>query len=363
MHSSNIQYLPRLDHLRGLAALIVFTYHLYHHFYHGWQPNPDAWYLGLMVEGHTGVGLFFVLSGFIFMLISLKNGAIRYGDFMRNRFLRIFPLFLFVFFVAISIGRNDFRAADVLYLFFSNLGLAPTSGSFITGAAWTISVEFTFYAIFPFLALAATAKGISYLPRLVLILLLFKLGAYFASPAPKHMLYSTLLGRMDQFLIGMMAAMVYQRALQAGWLRHWLWLPASLLLVWAGVGAMAHFFSYQAPEQQQPWWILWPTLEALIWAGVTLAYLCTSLQLPNLLAKLLGLMGQVSYSWYLLHALILWLWTQLQGPLEWFDSFTLNLLANWLVLGVISLVFAKLSYHTLEEPFLGMRRRYAKEAE
>lgn len=126
---------------------------------------------------------------------------------------------------------------------------------------------------------------------------------------------------------------------------------------------MAHFFSYQAPEQQQPWWILWPTLEALIWAGVTLAYLCTSLQLPNLLAKLLGLMGQVSYSWYLLHALILWLWTQLLGPLEWFDSFTLNLLANWLVLGVISLVFAKLSYHTLEEPFLGMRRRYAKEAE
>lgn len=360
MQSSNIQYVPRLDHLRGLAALIVFTYHIYHHFYHNWKPNPEAWYLGLMVEGHTGVGLFFVLSGFIFMLISLNNGPIRYGDFMRNRFLRIFPLFLFVFFVAISVGRNDFRAADVLYLFFSNLGLAPTSGSFITGAAWTISVEFTFYAVFPFLALAVADKGKTYLPRLVLILLLFKLGAYFASPAPKHMLYSTLLGRMDQFLIGMMAAMVYQQVKERGMLQQWYWLPLSLFVAWGGVGAMAHFFSYQAPLQQEPWWVVWPTVEALIWASVTLAYLCTSLQAPRLVEKLLGLMGQVSYSWYLLHALILWLWSQLIGPIEWLDSFMPNLILNWLILGGVSLAFAKLSYHTLEEPFLSMRRRYVE---
>ncbi|WP_010323503.1 acyltransferase family protein [Marinobacterium stanieri] len=357
MQSSNIQYLPRLDHLRGLAAMIVFTYHLYHHFYHNWQPNPDAWYLGLMVEGHTGVGLFFVLSGFIFMLISLKNGEIRYGDFMRNRFLRIFPLFLFVFFVAISIGRNNFGAADVLYLFFSNLGQAPTSGSFITGAAWTISVEFTFYAIFPFLAMAVADKGATYLPRLVLILLLFKLGAYFINEAPKHMLYSTLLGRLDQFLIGMMAAMIYLRAQEKGWLQQWYWLPLSLLAVWAGVGVMAHFFSYQAQEQHEPWWVLWPTFEALLWAGVCLAYLCTSLQLPRFLNAVLELMGQVSYSWYLLHALILWLWSQLIGPIS-VGSFGIDLLLNWLVIGSLSLAFAKLSYHTLEEPFLGMRRRY-----
>ncbi len=360
MQSSNIAYLPRLDHLRGAAALLVFIYHLYHHFYHHWQPNPEAWYLGLMVEGHTGVGLFFVLSGFIFMLIRLQAGEIRYADFMRNRFLRIFPLFLFVFFVAISIGRNEFRAADVLYLFFSNLGQAPTSNSFITGAAWTISVEFTFYAMFPFIALATVNKGLSYLPRLILIVVLFKLGAYFISANPKHMYYSTLLGRLDQFLIGMLAAMVYQYCRERALLTSAVWPVLAALLVWGGVGLMAAQFSYQAAGQQEPWWIIWPTMEALLWAFMVLTYLCTQASLPRVLSRCLELMGQVSYSWYLMHALILWLWSQLIGPLHISGSFTLNLLLNLIVVGALSLAFAKLSYHTLEEPFLALRKRYVK---
>lgn len=360
MHSSNIRYIPRLDHLRGIAALIVFIYHLYHHFYHQWKPNPDAWFLGLMVEGHTGVGLFFVLSGFILMLIRMNTNRIDYRDFMRNRFLRIFPLFLVVFFVAISIGRDQFRPADLFYLLFSNLGQAPTSNSFITGAAWTISVEFTFYAAFPFIAYAALNKGISYLPRLILILLLFKFGAWFISEHPKHMYYSTLLGRMDQFLIGMLAAMLYLKLRQAHRLSHWIWLPLALLCLWSGVGVMARFFSYQSTLQQDPFWVIWPTLEALLWAGVILTYLCSSIRVPNLLNRLLELMGQVSYSWYLLHALVLWIWSQVAGPLQLTDIFAADLFINLLLVGTLSLALAKLSYHTLEEPFLGLRRRYVQ---
>ncbi|MBR9830190.1 MAG: acyltransferase [Oceanospirillales bacterium] len=343
-----------------MAALLVFVYHLYHHFYHGWQPNPDAWYLGLMVEGHTGIGLFFVLSGFIFMLIRLQAGEIRYMDFMRNRFLRIFPLFLFVFFVSISIGRNEFRAADILYIFFSNLGTAPTSGSFITGAAWTISVEFTFYAVFPFIALAAVNKGLSYLPRLILIVLLFKLGAYFISENPKHMYYSTLLGRFDQFLIGMLAAMVYQHCQSKGRLTSVLWPLFAALLIWGGVGLMAAEFSYQAKLQHDAWWVIWPSIEALLWAFLVVTYLCSTKALPRLLSRCFETMGQVSYSWYLMHALILWLWSELIGPLHVTSSFLPNLLLNLIIVGGLSLAFAKLSYHTLEEPFLALRKRYVK---
>lgn len=178
MKSHNLAYIPALDHLRLLAALLVLVFHTFHLYFGLWQPAPYAAALGLVTEGHTGVALFFVLSGFLFMTIALQSERIDYGAFMRNRFLRIFPLFLFFFFIAISVGRDAFRAGDVLYVFFSNLGQAPTSGSFITGAAWTISVEFTFYLVFPFLARFVRAEGAAYLLRLIALMALVKLAAW-----------------------------------------------------------------------------------------------------------------------------------------------------------------------------------------
>lgn len=97
MRSSNVEYLPKLDHLRFLAALLVFSFHFIHYFFLHWQSLPSQPWLSVIVEGHTGVGLFFTLSGFLFMLIGLKNENLNYKKFIINRFLRIFPLFLVVF--------------------------------------------------------------------------------------------------------------------------------------------------------------------------------------------------------------------------------------------------------------------------
>jgi peptidoglycan/LPS O-acetylase OafA/YrhL len=67
MKSLNISYLPAVDHLRGFAAILVAVYHGLH-FLLGlpdWQrlSNPLMIFL---YEGHTGVALFFVISGFLF---------------------------------------------------------------------------------------------------------------------------------------------------------------------------------------------------------------------------------------------------------------------------------------------------------
>ena len=152
MQSLNLQYNPRIDQLRWLAATIVFLFH-FHLEYRGLGGTPlTSNWAALITEGHTGVGLFFTLSGFLFMQIALAQKTIVYRDFVRNRVLRIFPLFLTIFLVATSIGRDNFQPQDILYLFATNLGHAPTSGTVITGAAWTISLEFLFYLVFPFLA-------------------------------------------------------------------------------------------------------------------------------------------------------------------------------------------------------------------
>ncbi len=245
MRSANIDYLPRLDHLRLLAAALVFVFHVYHVLYGHWQPNTDSGIFGWVIEGHTGVSLFFVLSGYLFMTIAFRhNGAINYLGFIKNRFLRIFPLFLFVFFVAISLSRDSFQSPDWAYAFFSNLGQAPTSNHFITGTAWTISVEFTFYLIFPFLCRFAVARGPGYLWRLMFLLVLFKLGAWFSVDRPMHLYYSTLLGRLDQFLIGMIAGFASKFLIDKNIRLNFLWPAAALTLMWGLIAWQSVTFSF-----------------------------------------------------------------------------------------------------------------------
>ena len=118
MNSNNLPHLPRLDHIRFFAANLVFLFHFTHYYYLHWSPLIDHPWMGLITEGHTGVGLFFTLSGFLFMLIALHNPFIDYRRFISNRFLRIFPMYFTVFFIATSIGRDIFQPQDILYLFF-----------------------------------------------------------------------------------------------------------------------------------------------------------------------------------------------------------------------------------------------------
>ncbi len=358
MKSQNIDHIPALDHLRLLAALLVFAFHVYHYYFGQWQPAPYAAALGLVVEGHTGVALFFVLSGFLFMTIALQGGDIRYAGFVRNRFLRIFPLFLFFFYLAISVGRDDFRAADVLYVFFSNIGLAPTSNSFITGAAWTISVEFTFYLVFPFLARFAREEGVGYLLRLIGLMLLVKVAAYGVSQRSTHMFYSTLVGRFDQFLWGMAAAMLWQQ--RRLWLeRHGRWLlPLALLLAWAATAWLARHASHFRPEPRQAAWVVWGTVEALVWSLVILAYLGARISWPAPIARALSLGGTWSYSFYLWHGLLLYVAHRYLGVWAPTASVALNALANFALLLPPALALSALSYATIERPFLRLRGGY-----
>jgi peptidoglycan/LPS O-acetylase OafA/YrhL len=364
MRSVNVSYDPRLDHLRGGAALLVFLYHLFHIFYGHWHAYPHAFLAGWLVEGHSGVALFFVLSGFLFMGIALDAPDIQWRGFMRNRLLRIFPLFVVVFVVATSVGRDDFRPADILYLLFSNLGNAPTSNSFITGAAWTISIEFSFYMVFPFLARFAIENGVGWLLRLIGLWLLLRCGAYFVAVQATHMYFSTLLGRFDQFLVGMACMMMVRRApiLRERRLPG-IWLFCALALVVVMLGLLASHASYQLPQPKQPVWAVWGVLEALMWGGLIVTYTCWRGSFPKVLNAFLRTTGETSYSLYLLHGVVISLVAHFAmpffEPLDWRVG---TVLATLLVLP-LCLAVARLSYETIERPWLRMRGQYHSVAE
>src|ERR1700690_207944 len=66
-NSKNIKHVPGLSHLRAYAALLVLCYHA-----RGAMGTPAGSasnpFWRLIVQGHTGVSLFLVLSGFVFEL-------------------------------------------------------------------------------------------------------------------------------------------------------------------------------------------------------------------------------------------------------------------------------------------------------
>ena len=112
MYSDNTKYIERLDHLRFYAAAIVLVYHVLH-IYVGETLSPRNPLVTLIYEGHTGVSLFMVLSGFIFSVISYEK-EINYRSFIFNRFVRIYPLYTFAIFFSAYVSRTSYTFLDLL---------------------------------------------------------------------------------------------------------------------------------------------------------------------------------------------------------------------------------------------------------
>lgn len=161
-----------LDGLRGFLALAVFLQHgvIFHGYLSDgvWRLPPSRFYV---LIGQVGVALFFMVTGYLFWSILIKErGRPHWGALYTRRVFRIGPLYLaavatMLVFVAFDTGGRlqvpAYRlAADLLRcLSLGVLSVGTVNGdpksSVFLAVMWTLQYEWVFYGLLPVLALGA----------------------------------------------------------------------------------------------------------------------------------------------------------------------------------------------------------------
>ncbi|EAY4270122.1 acyltransferase [Salmonella enterica] len=353
-------YISRLDHLRFLAASLVVFVHVYSAAGgHNGHSSSNV-FLKFFLSGNTGVTLFLVISGFIFTVIT-KAGkeTINYKSFIFNRIKRIAPLLVVALVISISLNRATVTFNDVMSMFFlSNMAESPLIKTF--GPTWTIAIETQFYLVVPFLLLFLNKNGIKYILSLSLfwvlirtLLILTYQQSLGAKPEFGHYSYLTMIGRFDQLLIGMIAGYTY--------LKHKNLFTSKILLA---VSSIIVFFAITRIYKLDAWnkmafsSSLLTYAEAVAWALFIISYTCADIRIPNWLDNTLSKLGEVSYSQYILHVLLIGFISSYTGWLDLVTDPKLNAVFNFLLFLPVVMIFSKISFELIEKPFLQMRRKY-----
>jgi peptidoglycan/LPS O-acetylase OafA/YrhL len=152
-----------LDGVRAIACLSVILFHVSGSA-HIWDMDGLGHLaISVAMAGDWGVTLFFVLSGFLLFLPYAKT--LLYDDewpatrqFYLRRAIRIIPAYYISLFLLILLSHREYLQLDhvkqlLLFLTFF-MDSSQSTYQQINGPYWTLAVEWQFYLVLPFLALA-----------------------------------------------------------------------------------------------------------------------------------------------------------------------------------------------------------------
>ncbi len=312
-----------------------------------------------MENASSGVSLFLVLTGFLFCLISNSGKKeMRYGGYLYNRILRIFPLMVFFVFIIICCSRQQSTPMDILRVLTLQLNTGNISTGwgnefFPSGPIWTIAVEFQFYLIFPFLALFLGRYGPKYLAGIVILMLLARFNvATLKGGEIYYNLYHTMIGRLDQFAIGMLLGYFYQN----GRLDRLSQLRFNLPVAILSFLALSVLFTFK--KTTVPYSTMSFPIEAALWGIIAVCYLKAPLPEIAVVNKSLSSLGMVSFSMYLLHLPLGYMVNVIFG----FQNATTvtGSLSESAVRIPIIIAISFFTFYMIEKPFMGLRVKYTK---
>jgi peptidoglycan/LPS O-acetylase OafA/YrhL len=351
-----------LDGLRGLLALGVFFTHSLSHqllFATGhWDLPHSSFYAQMAV---APVAMFFLITGFLFWSRAQRGTLGTWREFLDRRFWRLFPAY---FFCLILIGlivavRTGFTLRVPVFnllrsalssLSFGLISGPPWNGYLDVGLInanvfWTLRVEWMFYLSLLFLAFFARTA------RRQLVLLAIAVGIYFA--LPPLLPYCRVAGfgtfglgtlsYFDFYLVayfsaGMLAAFIHERFRLK-------WLAGSSVASVTAIALIVVVYAFLAPVASP--------LEGMILGIPFLLIVYGNSFWGFLRIRPLVMLGQISYSTYLLHPIVLYTGFTFVAPALHIS--TLTPLAFWIFIainGLAVVALAAFSYRFFEAPFL-----------
>ncbi len=311
-----------LTALRLFAALLVFLTH-YSGIHYG--RAAELWQ-SIVIEGHAGVTIFFVLSGFLLTIRyfpGIVDGTFTAYSYFFKRAARILPLYWTLLGITLLVDAlTPYQTYTPLPFVNWTLTQSYFSQLFLSGiiVAWSLSVEESFYLIAPLIlrsCVEAWKAAQSALKPLVLwavglwifgvllILISFTLGLnkpYGFMDNLFVMAVYTVFGRGIDFCLGIFLGLFYLRRTKTLWDVPYRDLKATALFFLSMLGLFGLQMLMNALGGLESAWYLNPFI-ALMAGGMIMALTCPTSPIARLLSQRLPVyMGRISYALYLLQA-------------------------------------------------------------
>ncbi len=340
-----------IDGLRGFLAIAVFFHHFIITWYwkvNGiWDISSEAYYFENY--GKDSVAIFFMITGFLFTSKIIKDdGNTNWFDLYKSRFFRIFPLYFFVLLIItwvvfsssnfqLYVSLSELVQQYVKWIVFHGSAINDylDTTKITAGVVWTLRYEWLFYMCLPILAMMALKFN-----RAGIFLLLLVTVLLFFHPIK---LYSISTRFFIFFAIGGGGAYVYQRVkIPESFITNKLMSSLSLLVI---TFAILYPIGYDFVH--------------LILVAVFFLLIAFGNDLFGIFhLKSSILLGEISYSIYMLHGVVLYLVFTVFNSVKIQHDILQNYLIFMPVISIAVVLVSAATFILIEKPSIKFGRKY-----
>ena len=293
-----------LEAFRGIAAILVILYH---------SMFSTAAFSYFRLNSYLFVDFFFILSGFIISyayMQKLGHKEVSAKTFFLKRFFRLYPMHLFMLSIWViyivakhwaftqHIGGKDPFDSHTLTSFVEHLFLVQTfgTGNIMTWnvPSWSVSVEFFAYGLFFLYVTLFRMLSPLYKGFIAFLLIIFFQGLLYFYPEQIHN-FTFLINGLSAFLMGVILFFLYQKTVSFTFP---VWLSTFIEI------ALLFSIFYTL---NQPLTLSFGVFGIQLLFAITIYFF--AIQEKGMISKLLHhkalqYLGLLSYSIYLIHAIV-----------------------------------------------------------